>query len=93
MSTASWITLPELGGYLENYNFNLNPLVLTFTSDVNATVKLINGTLPLGLRWRKSNNTVVLEGQSDGVAETTDSSFTLRITDPDGTIGISASRD
>lgn len=86
MSTASWITLPELGGYLENYNFNLNPLVLTFTSDVNATVKLINGALPLGLRWRKSNNTVVLEGQSDGVAETTDSSFTLRITDPDGTI-------
>lgn len=86
MSTASWISLPELGSYLENYNFNLNPLVLTFTSDTGATVKLINGALPLGLRWRKANNTVVLEGQSEGVAVTTDSNFTLRITDPDGTI-------
>jgi hypothetical protein len=86
MSTASWISLPELGSYLENYNFNLNPLVLTFTSDLGASVKLINGALPLGLRWKKVNNTIVLEGQSEGVADTTASNFTLRITDPDGTI-------
>ena len=86
MSTASWISLPELGSYLENYNFNLNPLVISLSSDRNATIKLINGALPLGLRWRKDNNTVVLEGQSEGVAETTDSNFTLRITDPDGII-------
>ena len=86
MSTASWISLPELGSYLENYNFNLNPLVISLSSDRNATIKLINGALPLGLRWRKDNNTVVLEGQSEGVAETTDSNFTQRITDPDGII-------
>lgn len=86
MSTASWITLPELGSYLENYNFNINPLVLTFTSDVNATVRLINGAVPLGIRWTKINNTVVLEGQSQGVAESVNSNFTLRITDPDGVI-------
>ncbi len=86
MSTASWITLPELGSYLENYNFNLNPLVLSLSSDQNATVKLTNGAVPNGLRWRKSNNTVVLEGQSDGVAVSTNYNFTLRITDPDGTI-------
>lgn len=86
MSTASWITLPELGSYLENYNFNLNPLVLTFTSDTGSTVKLINGALPPGLRWKIVNKTVVLEGQSEGVAETSNSNFTLRITDPDGTI-------
>lgn len=86
MSTASWITLPNLGSYLENYNFNLNPLVLSFTSDTNATVKLINGALPLGLRWKIVNKTVVLEGQSEGVADTSNSNFTLRITDPDGTI-------
>ena len=86
MSTASWITLPELGSYLENYNFNLNPLVLSLTSDQNAVVKLTNGAVPTGLRWRKSNNTVILEGQSDGVAVSTNYNFTLRITDPDGTI-------
>ena len=86
MSTASWITLPELGSYLENYNFNLNTVSLAFASDVNSTVKLINGALPLGLRWRIVNNTVLLEGQSDGVAVSEDSNFTLRITDPDGTI-------
>lgn len=86
MSTASWITLPELGSYLENYNFNLNPLVIAFTSDANATVRLINGAVPAGIRWVKVDNTVVLEGQSNGVAESVESNFTLRITDPDGTI-------
>ncbi len=86
MSSASWITLPNLGSYLENYNFNLNPLVLLLTSDSRATIKLINGALPLGLRWKKVNSTVVIEGQSEGVSASTDSNFTLRITDPDGTI-------
>lgn len=86
MSTASWITLPELGSYLENYNFNLTPLVLSFTCDTKATVKLINGALPPGLRWNKVNKTVVIEGQSEGVATDSNSNFTLRITDPDGTI-------
>lgn len=86
MSTANWIREPDLGSYLENYNFNLNPLVLDFESDSGATIKEINGSFPDGLRWRKDGYTVVIEGVSSGVSESTDSNVTLRITDPDGTI-------
>lgn len=86
MSTASWITEPDLGSYLENYNFNLNPLVLDFQSDSGATVKEINGAFPPGIRWKQDGSTVVLEGVSDGVSVSTESNVTLRITDLDGTI-------
>ncbi len=86
MSTASWITLPELGSYLENYNFNLNPVTLDFASDASSTVQLINGAVPLGVRWVRIDNTVVLQGQSEGVAVVENSNFTLRVTDLDGTI-------
>lgn len=86
MSTASWIREPDLGSYLENYNFNLNPLVLDFEADLGATVKSINGSFPPGIRWKQDGFTVVIEGVSEGVAISTDSNVTLRITDPDGTI-------
>lgn len=86
MSTASWIREPDLGSYLENYNFNLNPLILDFESDQGATVRRINGNFPEGIRWRQDGYTVVIEGVSSGVTESTESNVTLRITDPDGTI-------
>lgn len=86
MSTANWIREPDLGSYLENYNFNLNPLVLDFESDSGATVSRINGAFPDGIRWRQDGYTVVIEGVSSGVSETTESNVTLRITDLDGTI-------
>lgn len=86
MSTANWIREPDLGSYLENYNFNLNPLVLDFEADLGATVKVINGSFPPGLRWRQNGFTVVIKGVSNGVSVSTESNVTLRVTDPDGTI-------
>ena len=48
MSVANWITLPDLGGFVENYNFNLNPLMLEFEASYGSTVTMINGSLPSG---------------------------------------------
>lgn len=86
MSTAQWISLPNLGSYFENDNFNISPITIDFASDYGATVKEINGILPTGINYIRSGNTMILRGESVGVGTSTTNNFTFRITDPDGTI-------
>lgn len=87
MAVSNWISLPYLGNFSENYNFNLNPLNLDFEASYGSTISLINGKLPDGLRWRLEGNSVIIEGESTGVSESIDSNFTLRIATPYGTVG------
>lgn len=86
MSVANWITLPNLGSFVESYNFNLNPMILEFEASYGSTVTGINGSLPDGLRWSKIDSTIVIEGESTGVSVETSSNFTLRIRTPDGMV-------
>lgn len=86
MSTAQWISLSDLGSYLENDNFNLSPITISFASDYGATVREINGNLPSGVNYTRSGNTIILRGESTGVSVDSTNNFTFRITDPDGTI-------
>jgi hypothetical protein len=84
MSLAQWVTLPNLGSFIENYNFNLNPFNINVGSDTGAIVTTLNGSLPPGINYTKINSNVVLNGQSTGVTVPTTYYFTLRVTDPDG---------
>lgn len=86
MSSAQWETQPNLGSFIENYNFNLHPLVIGFASDVGSTVIKLNGNLPAGLQYTRISNTIVISGESTGVVSSTISYITFRVTDPDGTI-------
>ena len=86
MSTAQWVTSPDLGSFVESYNFNLHPLTIQFESDPNAAVSFLNGALPSGLSYSRVGNTLVLSGESTGVNSSVTSFFTFRISDPDGTI-------
>lgn len=87
MSVANWITLPNLGGFVENYNFNIDPLVIEFESSYGSTITMINGNLPDGLRWYRDGNSIVIDGASTGVSIETSSNFTMRIRTPDGMVG------
>ena len=86
MSSAQWITSPNLGSFVESYNFNLNPLTIGFASDVGSVVIVLNGILPSGLRYTRISNSLVISGESTGVITTTISYITFRVSDPDGTI-------
>lgn len=86
MSTANWVSQPDLNSYSETYNFNLHPVTLTFSADPGAVVTAINGSWPQGITAAQIDNTLVLAGVSTGVAVSLTSNITYRITDPDGTI-------
>ena len=86
MSSAEWVTSPNLGSYVESYNFNINPLTIEFASDPGSAVITLNGALPTGLEYIRISNTIVITGVSTGVTVATISYFTFRVTDPDGTI-------
>lgn len=86
MSSAQWVTEPNLGSFVESYNFNLNPLTIGFASDMVSVVITLNGALPAGLQYTRASNTLIISGVSTGVTTSTTSYFTFRVTDPDGTI-------
>jgi hypothetical protein len=86
MSLAQWITLPNLGSFIENYNFNLNPFSITVALDTGANVIILNGALPPGLNYTLIGSSVVLSGQCTGVEVSTTYYFTFRVIDPDGII-------
>jgi len=86
MSSAQWVTSPDLGSFVESYNFNLHPLTIEFSSDVGSIVAFHNGELPLGLAYSRIGNTLVFSGESTGVTSAITNYFTFRVTDPDGTI-------
>jgi len=86
MSTASWISLPNLGSFITNYDFNLNPIILLYTCDPGASINVLNGSLPNGLTWNIINGTIEIQGESNAVTAVTNYEITFRIKDPDGTI-------
>jgi len=86
MSSAQWVTLSNLGSYQDNYDFNIYPIVIEFESDAGSTVSTLNGSLPFGLRYSRSGNTLSILGESTGVSVSTTSEITFRVKDLDGTI-------
>lgn len=82
MTVPIWITPGNLGTYIETYSFNINPLTVSFSAPTDSTVTRLNGNLPAGLQWQRQNNTIVITGESNGVAIDTVSQITWRITNP-----------
>jgi hypothetical protein len=81
-----WDTLPDLGTFLQDYSFDLNPLILYFGADTNSVITLTNGSLPPGLSFIVTPNSVNIFG---AVLETTSiiySQFTFRIQQTNGAI-------
>ena len=81
-----WETLPDLGSFLQDYSFDLNPLTLLFGASTGATVLLINGSIPTGLRYTVINNSINIYGaviESDAVIN---GQFTFRIIQSNGAV-------
>lgn len=81
-----WITPSNLGTYYENYSFNINPLNLEYRAERTATVRLLNGSFPEGLLWSYGNGNVTITSSVINVSTATDWEWTLRVTNPSGTI-------
>jgi hypothetical protein len=82
----TWGIPGELGTFPETQSFNLLPLVLPFSSDTRATVHLLNGSLPEGLDWVRSVNSILITGESRDISDRLDAKFTFRLTNPNGRV-------
>jgi hypothetical protein len=81
-----WVTPGDLGTFPETQSFNLSPLALMFSSDTRATVRLLNGSLPPGLNWNRSENMILISGESQNITSQTVFDFTFRLTNPNGKV-------
>ena len=86
MSLPVWVTPSDLGSYPQDYSFNLNPVIVNFSSRSGSRVILLNGSLPLGLSWSVVNSTIEISGVFDSSSTTLDSRFTFRIVQSDGLV-------
>jgi len=86
MDYPEWVTLSNLGVFSQEYNFNINPIILLFGADSGSAVTLLNGSLPSGLQWAKTGDTVVISGISIQTNYDISSKFTFRIKQPNNTI-------
>lgn len=87
MTLPSWITQEFLGEFPQTYSFDINLIELLFVADSNATVKLINGSLPNGLTWKKTQSKIVISGAlSSQTNSIINSRFTFRISQSSGEI-------
>ena len=86
-SPPFWITQPQLGSYLETYDFTLNGqnLILNYFA-INGVVSLLNGSLPNGLQSTITSNAVIITGTVNLLTETTNSEFTYRVKDYQGLV-------
>jgi hypothetical protein len=86
MDLPSWVTLPNLGTYSQDYSFDLNPLVISFSAGSNTNVVLLNGSLPIGLKWVQDDvsNFVTISGVAHPITSTINGQFTFRIIQTDG---------
>jgi hypothetical protein len=81
-----WLSPSNQGTFPESYSFDLHPVTLRFAAVDPARVRLINGSLPAGLSWRVSGQSVVITGESLGIDEPQTSTWTFRLTNPNGTV-------
>jgi len=86
MDYPEWVTLSDLGTFPQDYNFNINPIIILFGASTGSTVTLLNGALPAGLQWAKNGNTVVLSGVCIQTTDDIVRRFTYRITQGNSTI-------
>lgn len=82
----TWITPGDLGTFPETQSFNLTPLVLQFSAESRARVTLLNGSLPPGLTWSRSGDTLVISGESTGISSQLAAEFTFRVANPNGRV-------
>jgi len=86
MDYPSWVTPANLGTYAQDYSFDLNPIILTFSAGDGSTVNLLNGALPNGLRWLQTNKLISIYGAATESAAQISAQFTFRIMQPNGAI-------
>jgi hypothetical protein len=86
MDYPSWVTPANLGTYAQDYSFDLNPIILTFSAGDGSTVNLLNGALPGGLRWLQTNKLISIYGAATESSAQISAQFTFRITQPNGAI-------
>lgn len=86
MTSPSWVTLANLGTYNQDYSFDLNPIIISFSASSGSSISAINGSLPLGLEWQRISNTINITGVAIPTSEVISSKITFRITQPDGLI-------
>jgi hypothetical protein len=81
-----WITPAQLPSDASNRNFFVNPLIIEFEAPRFTTVTQLNGTLPAGLHWTQSGQSVVITGESTEVAVETTAEITWRLTTRNGLV-------
>lgn len=86
MTYPSWVTLANLGTYAQDYSFDLNPIIISFSAASGASVTVINGSLPAGLNWQRISNTINITGVAVPSDEIVSSKITFRISQSDGFI-------
>lgn len=86
MDYPSWITPPNLGSFLQDYSFNLNPIIIQFSAGIGSVISEINGGLPEGLFWERSGQTIKILGVASQTTSDINSRITFRITQTNGAI-------
>lgn len=84
--TPIWLSPGNVGVYSDTHSFNLEPLRLRFAAADPHGLRLINGSLPIGLAWAESGQEVVITGNPETVAARSRWPFTLRLTYPNSTV-------
>ena len=81
-----WITPAQLPSDAANRNFYVNPLIIQFVGPRFTKVTQLNGSLPTGLSWKQSDNTIVITGESTEVVVSTVTEITWRLTTRNGLV-------
>lgn len=86
MDFPNWTTSSDLGTYDQDYSFDLNPLILSFSADLSSKVFRLNGDLPAGLSWVKIGSSIAISGVCKPRAQRIESRITFRIQQTNGAI-------
>lgn len=87
MYYPSWVTLPFLGSFPQDYSFDLYPVEILYSCDAGSSVILINGSLPPGLSYTVTNQKLFLIGGiSVNHTDLESYQFTFRIKQANNTV-------
>jgi hypothetical protein len=81
-----WTTPSNLGTFAQDYSFDLNPIQIVFGANSGTVVSLLNGELPLGLKYIQINDTINIYGTAIESIDAIDSQFTFRAIQVNGGI-------
>lgn len=85
-SNPVWETPPNLGTFLQDYSFDLNPLRILYGASGSTTVTLINGLLPIGLNYLAATNYITIYGAATESTTVIFGQFTFRLMQSNGAI-------